>query len=440
MSKTIRFLIILLVLLLAACNKPQAEPKGLPIDTEIPPVETSTTAPPLQVTDTPEPTSTETEPLPEEPTIDLTVVLEGSVIPLLPAGRKLTLYEIQMIDTKAGWAIGAADPDFDRVLRTSDGGLTWQDVTPPQPIIQGLGRMMLSGGFWDQNTAWVTDNYTNLIWATRDGGLTWQAFLVKLETGGGGVLFSILDENHVWAFQFLDAGMNHVYTAVNRSSDGGETWEQIIEPYTDISIQAFHKTGASFVNPMVGWLTRDFAGVQPQAHLNITDDGGVTWEALDIPPPPSVPDMFSGFNACGLYEPRLKSPQAGTMRLSCAYDKGDQTVYGDWYYLTGDGGATWEILDAPGGVIVTISDQILYSIGTNYEVERDIYRSEDGGNHWTKVRTVYWNGQFSFIDQDTAWAVAYDNQQGEYALVKTDDGCNSFEELKPVTITSQAKR
>ena len=312
MSKNLRSFLFLIVILLAGCNKPQAEPMQLPIDTEIPTVDTSTTAPPLQVTDTPQPESTDTEPLPEEPTIDLTAELEGDIIPLLPAGRELTIYEIQMINSQAGWSIGAADPDIDRVLRTSDGGLTWQDVTPPQPIIEGFGRMVLNGGFWDQDIAWVAYDYSNLIWSTRDGGLTWQVSPVTYESGGGGVLFSILDENHIWAFQFLDAGMNHVYTAVNRSSDGGETWEKILDPYTDISIQAFHKTGAVFINPMVGWLTRDFAGVQPQVELNLTDDGGVTWKALDIPPPPSVPDMFLMYSACGLYEPRLVSPQEGS--------------------------------------------------------------------------------------------------------------------------------
>jgi photosystem II stability/assembly factor-like uncharacterized protein len=264
--------------------------------------------------------------------------------------------------------------------------------------------------------------------------------LFTLNTGGGGVLFSILDANHAWAFQFLDAGMSKVYTAVSRTSDGGETWEQILEPYTDISIQGFSKTGVVFINPMVGWLTRDFAGVLPQAHLNTTSDGGVTWEALDIPPPPSKPDMFIDYSACGLYEPRLVSPQEGSMRLKCSYDQGDQVVTGEWYYQTIDGGGTWNILDAPGGEIITIDDQILYAIGKNYEGERDIFRSEDGGNNWIKVRIVYWSGQFSFIDRDTAWAVAYDNQQGEYALVKTEDGCSSFSEIKPVTRASQATR
>ena len=48
-------------------------------------------------------------------------------------GKPFTVASLQMLDTMTGWATGGADGNSDRVYFTRDGGLTWQDLTPPQP-------------------------------------------------------------------------------------------------------------------------------------------------------------------------------------------------------------------------------------------------------------------------------------------------------------------
>jgi photosystem II stability/assembly factor-like uncharacterized protein len=342
----------------------------------------------------------------------------------------ITLHEIHMVDEMAGWSIAAADSDVEHILRTSDGGYTWQDVTPPQP--QGEYTTYVYTGFANENTAWVNYIGSNLIWSTHDGGITWGVVPVEFSTIGG-AMFSVLDENHAWLFQFLDAGMQKVYTASYRTTDGGGSWIKLLDPYEDISIQGFDKTGAVFVNPNTGWLTRDFRGVQPQVQLNITQDGGFTWDALNIPAPPSSPDIFHT-SACGLYDPILMVPQQGSFRLSCVSFENDQRIERNFYYSPDEGHYTWKILDAPSGELYYFSVQDLYAIG------REIFRSEDGGESWQMVKTVNWDGQFSFINRDTAWAVAYDREDDEYALVKTTDGCNSFSIIEPELIASTSSR
>src|SRR3989304_3057758 len=42
---------------------------------------------------------------------------------------------IWMIDAASGWGIARAAAPEDHVLRTSDGGRSWQDVTPPEPSV-----------------------------------------------------------------------------------------------------------------------------------------------------------------------------------------------------------------------------------------------------------------------------------------------------------------
>lgn len=47
-------------------------------------------------------------------------------------------------------------------------------------------------------------------------------------------------------------------------------------------------------------------------------------------------------------------------------------------------------------------------------------RFADGGLSWVAAKQVNWEGQFSFINPQTGWAVA--RNEDEIALVATDDG------------------
>ena len=437
MSKLFKFMLTVLVLTLVGCNKPQVEPKNLPDDTAVPtedvnietsePVDTET----AQNTDTTEPPANTIQPPPVAPTVDMTQVLDGDLIPLLPAGTEITLLEITMLNAQAGWAIGIADSQTQHIFHTTNGGVDWQDVTPPQPIITKDGGFTnVEIGVWDADTAWVAFGGADYIWTTENAGQTWEAAPVNYMTTYDG-LFAILDENHAWFFQFLEGGMQKVFTALNRTSNGGESWELLLEPHSDITIQSFDKTGAEFINPDYGWLTRDYRGVDPKVRINLTQDGGFTWESIEIPPPPGLPDVFNqGVGA--LYDPYIISPSQGSFRVFTRQFNNNQMTDQDFLYKTNDSGLTWDILDMPSGDLYTINDQVLYSIS------REIHRSTNGGITWQLIRSVNWDGQFSFVDQNTAWAVV--NNDGKYALVKTSDGGNSFIEIKPELITSSASR
>ncbi|MCJ7717255.1 MAG: exo-alpha-sialidase [Anaerolineales bacterium] len=442
MSKLLKFLIFLLVLLLVACNRPKGEPKTLPPDTSNTPREVSTEISETEesyspsITDTPQPAVTADNLPPVEPTVNMTQVLQGNLIPIFPPGTEINIHEIHMDNNLAGWAIAVSDSEIEHILTTEDGGNTWQDVTPPQPLITGNGGYSTADmGVWDANNAWVNYAGSDLIWSTKNSGITWDVIPVQYITLHEAMV-SVLDENHIWVFQFLDAGMHKVYTALVRSISGGDSWDLLLDPYTDSSIQSFYKNEAVFINPQYGWLTKDFDGVTPFVHLSLTQDGGITWEELELPAPPSLPDVFLE-GACGLYDPYLVSSLQGSFRLSCLYNLNDQRMEQDFLYKTSDGGSTWLILDAPGGEIYQINDMVMYALG------RDIYRSDDGGENWRYIKAVFWDGQFDFINQNTAWAVASDKsdwENPEYALVKTTDGCNSFSIIVPEIIASTTNR
>jgi len=126
--KTRHAIIPLLVFLLltSACGAPETTlPPDTPASTteEIPVTESVQTSTPSPTP--PEPTrDTSTLPVPENVT----------PIPPLTVGEPVTITSIHMITELGGWAIGGDQDPGDHVLRTLDGGETWADVTPPEPI------------------------------------------------------------------------------------------------------------------------------------------------------------------------------------------------------------------------------------------------------------------------------------------------------------------
>src|SRR5258707_12400129 len=60
------------------------------------------------------------------------------------------LQAIQMLNTTTGWAIGANN----HVLRTTDGGASWKDVTPKYPANAALTPVGIGTDFLSGDLAW----------------------------------------------------------------------------------------------------------------------------------------------------------------------------------------------------------------------------------------------------------------------------------------------
>jgi photosystem II stability/assembly factor-like uncharacterized protein len=93
-------------------------------------------------------------------------------------------------------------------------------------------------------------------------------------------------------------------------------------------------------------------------------------------------------------------------------------------FRTDDGGGSWTILEYPGGALDFLSPDMILALG------RTISISLDAGEHWQTVKTVAWDGQFSFVDETTGWAVA--RSDGAIAFVRTTNGGKSWQEVHPV--------
>jgi photosystem II stability/assembly factor-like uncharacterized protein len=315
-----------------------------------------------------------------------------------------------------GWAIGS-HPDASpapsiHVLRTHDGGQTWSEVTPPEDSLSDIGGMVSSG-----SNAWVTYLGTDRVWRTTDGGATWTASEAGYPQGQFAT-FEFTDAQYGWMLQEVESGFGSQLVSLFRTIDGGDAWQEIINPYESEDLQSCRKSGMSFYGTDTGWVTYDCEGTYLEAFLDISDDAGQSWTEGQLPlPEGAAQSTDEGW--CTSSSPRLTAERSGSLIVTCVVDEGSVLSESAYLYLTEDAGETWEIRDYPGGQPNFFNDGTILALG------RDQYLSTDSGVNWAKIKTVSWDGQYSFVDPNLGWAVA--TSDDEIALVVTSDGGRTWE-------------
>jgi photosystem II stability/assembly factor-like uncharacterized protein len=421
-------LLSFIILALAACSTTGAPLTITSMPTSIPPSQTEApSATPVPPTETPTalpPTTTPTS-TPVNP------------IQHFPTGQEFTISAIHMIDANTGWAIGGLASVGDHVLFTADGGNTWKDVTPPQEQPVSGDRITATGFFQDAQSAWVTyaigAGYPvptrPVVWHTSDGAKSWQASQPLDVTGLAEIYvpsnLQFVAGQDGWLLVHVGVGMMHDYVALYRSSDSGETWTRILDPYNDGGIQSCSKTSMLFTDATHGWLTGDCNGVKAGVLLFNSTDAGSTWQEVTLPTPANAPGLFDVNSqvACGSYDPFFFGNDLGHLSVRCGDFSGTQITYTYYIYTTQNGGSTWTSASYPGNALY------FFSADTGWALSPKIQRTTDGGATWAVVSNVTWSAQMDFISEQIGWGVAQADNQ--VALVKTTDGSAHWTILVP---------
>jgi photosystem II stability/assembly factor-like uncharacterized protein len=349
--------------------------------------------------------------------------------PLYPLQGPASMH---MINAGTGWAAGSTT---DRILRTTDGGSHWDDVTPKAA----------KAGTWitfflDANNAWLASSlqpgsgspdFSATIYRTADGGRSWQQAGVAAADQGWPASLDFVDRAHGWLFMRLGGAAGSDGVALYETANGGTTWTKASE--ADPSGNPGHlpltcsKAAPVFLNSTLGWIPGACnAGGGP--FFYVTRDAGQTWNDAGLP----LPAEFSGSCTCSINSLRFSDSRNGVFVLT-DYSSGamPQSVL----YSTSDGGNSWR----PGPLLPAQAYEVFFldrSHGWTLNAKSNTLMSTvDGGQHWSAIGPIPSNSNngvmdFQFMTSQVGWVLGADSR-GLPILKTVDGGATWTTELSP---------
>lgn len=278
-----------------------------------------------------------------------------------------------------------------RVFKTTDGAKHWQMQLDLGSSFGGF--VPVSVQFLDQEHGFigVGDPFEQLN-RTTDGGATWNSLPLPSDSARvGGFGFS--DTSHGW----LLAGRQvfHLYETL----DAGNSWQRLPDPPADAASLRVR-------NPNDAWIAS--AGVD-LPHVYTSSDSGRSWQRHDLPAPPGGP--FRAGVAFQVLEDLL--PGAGAVVAAFC----ECTPSGPFYFTSNDHDISWKYIPPPPGAVAYQDASHWWAMkGTS------LFKTSNEGLTWTVVTSALPDWQFvpHVIDPRHAWALIF--VVGGYGLALTNDG------------------
>lgn len=360
-----------------------------------------------------------------------------------------------------GWAVAQLQPEAaKRVLRTTDGGATWGDVSPaPLP---GSGDD-IPAYFLDSGSAWVWHSSQVGLWRTTDGGESWESVGdVGWTPSVNEIGVGFADNEHGWKLLGSVTGMSyrgfHIESFAT-TQDGGETWQETSPPPGDPDY-----VYAAFPSGTKAWMIRvrtassDYgeSNLDLPIYVHSTSDGGGSWVSYAVPLPPGTTSVkygsgsyLGGVGRCKFISPAYSSTSVWKMALSCEEEgwRGltPEHEYHGWLYTTATRGKTWIISALPPGGEPMDIQFVDSKVGWLYlrdpldDSQGRLYQTTNGGESWSQVKSSGWTDvRLDFLDSEIGWAVATRcaneacaRDELLRALVKTGDGGRTWQLVQP---------
>ncbi|MFD4546670.1 WD40/YVTN/BNR-like repeat-containing protein [Streptomyces sp. NPDC058466] len=243
---------------------------------------------------------------------------------LKDSGTDVRFRGLSAVSREAAWVAGSKGT----VLRTTDGGASWRNVSPPGAADLEFRDVEA----FDARRAVVLaigEGEASRVLRTDDGGATWTESFRNTDAKAFYDCLTFLDERHGLAMSDPVDGKFRILS----TSDGGRSWKVLPGdgmPAAQDGEAGFAASGQCLVasGPRDVWLA---TGGGARARVLHSADRGLTWTATDTPIPAGDPargvfalafrDRTHGLAVGGDYRADQASPQAAA--------------------LTPDGGRTW---------------------------------------------------------------------------------------------------
>jgi photosystem II stability/assembly factor-like uncharacterized protein len=321
------------------------------------------------------------------------------------------LRAIRMLDANNGWAITTKNA----ILKTSDGGHHWQDVTS-KTVVPGKNAV---GEFLTAQAAWIAwqagPNQPIKIQHTSDGGVSWQTATINNITGGlAEDTLRFINPQQGWLLTSEAEGMLHYTVNIYRTTDGGQSWTNVSNP-----LRWTAPSGLSFSGTQIGWSGLYWPG--PTLQVQKTANGGKSWQQLQLPTPAGITNEQIGdttttapvlIGANGLLPAHINmNTNVRQVRLVL--------------YTTHNSGTTWTA-----GTLANFDSNDVYALDTQHVWAEEtnsntLHISSDGGKTWAqRVQTPQHFGELSFVDTHNGWAI---DDTGH--LYQTTDGGTNWQKI-----------
>jgi photosystem II stability/assembly factor-like uncharacterized protein len=267
-------------------------------------------------------------------------VTQGSVGRFEPqaSGVTMRLRGISAVSARVAWASGAGGT----VLRTTDGGRTWQALAVPGADTLDFRDVDAIS----DRVAYVLSigpGETSRIYKTTDGGSGWTLQFANKDPKVFLDAMAFWDEGRGIAFSDSVDGQFVILRTIN----GGKTWDRIAQDRLPAALPNEGAFAASGTNVAVQGRNRVWIGTTASRVLR-SSDGGNTWAIARAP--------LATSPSAGIFSIAFRDAVHGLV-VGGDYEKESAAV--DNAAITADGGVTWTLVNGLSGfrsVVAPIPD------------------------------------------------------------------------------------
>lgn len=312
------------------------------------------------------------------------------------SGVNVRLRGVSAVSESVAWASGASST----VLRTVDGGKTWQklNVTTDNLDFRDVDAI-------DAQTAYVLaigNGPASRIYKTSDAGKTWTLQFKNEDPKAFLDAMSFWDANNGIVFGDSVDGQLYIMT----TSDGGRVWSRVPAASLPPALESEGAFAASGTNIAVFGKSHAWIGTGGSAKSRVlhTSDRGRTWQVVETP-------LAAGSSA-GIFSIAFRDAKHGVV-AGGDYRKEQEAV--DNLAVTSDGGVTWTLVKGLSG----FRSVVAYVPGTKTLVALGPTGgdySTDDGRTWTKIGGPGFD-TFSFVPRRSiGWGAGAEGKIGRLSL------------------------